>query len=110
MCCVLKAAATVLCHFDARRSAAGIDVEVAGALQRLELLAVLEFSSDRKRMSVVVRQHDGSGGRLRLICKGADNVMLERLKGGAGGGGDRAEPQAFVCVKEGWGRRIECTQ
>ena len=55
-----------------------------GALHRLELLAVLEFSSDRKRMSVVVRQHDddSSGSvRLRLLCKGADNVMLERLKG-----------------------------
>lgn len=62
-------------------------MEVNGALHRLELLAVLEFSSDRKRMSVVVRQHDdddtagGGGGRLRLLCKGADNVMLERLAG-----------------------------
>lgn len=66
------------------RSAAGIEVEVNGQLHRLELLAVLEFSSDRKRMSVVVRQHDegsGSGGRLRLLGKGADNVMLERLRG-----------------------------
>jgi len=68
------------------RSAAGIEVEVSGSLQRLELLAVLEFNSDRKRMSVVVRQHDGGaggseGGRLRLLSKGADNVMLERLKG-----------------------------
>jgi hypothetical protein len=74
-CCVLS----VLC-----RSAAGIEMEVGGELQRLELLAVLEFSSDRKRMSVVVRQHDagsGSSGRLRLLCKGADNVMLERLRG-----------------------------
>lgn len=69
-----------------------------GQLHRLELLAVLEFSSDRKRMSVVVRQHDAgggggsqrhlggssggsSGGRLRLLCKGADNIMLERLQG-----------------------------
>lgn len=82
-----------------KRSAAGVEVEVNGALQRLELLAVLEFSSDRKRMSVVVRQHDsdgddndhynssnsyGSRGRLRLLSKGADNVMLERLKGGCG--------------------------
>ena len=70
-----------------QRSAAGIELEVNGALQRLELLAVLEFSSDRKRMSVVVRQHElsthgGEGaGRLRLLSKGADNVMLERLAG-----------------------------
>jgi magnesium-transporting ATPase (P-type) len=74
----------LLCPFPPRRSAAGIEIEVGGDLQRLELLAVLEFSSDRKRMSVVVRQHDagsGSSGRLRLLCKGADNVMLERLRG-----------------------------
>jgi magnesium-transporting ATPase (P-type) len=53
-------------------------VEVGGRLLRYELLAVLEFSSDRKRMSVVVR---GPQGRLQLISKGADNVMLARLAG-----------------------------
>ncbi|XP_045923013.1 phospholipid-transporting ATPase IB isoform X2 [Micropterus dolomieu] len=41
-----------------------------------ELLNVLEFSSNRKRMSVVVRTPDG---KLRLYCKGADNVIFERL-------------------------------
>lgn len=91
-----------------RRSAAGIEIEVNGQLHRLELLAVLEFSSDRKRMSVVVRQHDAdggggdsqhhlgggsSGGRLRLLCKGADNVMLERLKGR-----ERRSNKGCVCV------------
>jgi magnesium-transporting ATPase (P-type) len=60
------------------RSAAGIEVEVGGRLLRYELLAVLEFSSDRKRMSVVVR---GPQGQLQLISKGADNVMLARLAG-----------------------------
>jgi hypothetical protein len=61
-----------------RRSAAGIEVEVGGRLLRYELLAVLEFSSDRKRMSVVVRSPQGG---LQLISKGADNVMLARLAG-----------------------------
>ncbi|KAG9283334.1 phospholipid-transporting ATPase IB isoform X1 [Astyanax mexicanus] len=41
-----------------------------------ELLNVLEFSSNRKRMSVVVRTPTG---KLRLYCKGADNVIFERL-------------------------------
>uniref|UniRef100_A0A8D0A6H1 Phospholipid-transporting ATPase n=1 Tax=Sander lucioperca TaxID=283035 RepID=A0A8D0A6H1_SANLU len=41
-----------------------------------ELLNVLEFSSNRKRMSVVVRTPNG---KLRLYCKGADNVIFERL-------------------------------
>ncbi|KAF6252040.1 hypothetical protein COO60DRAFT_1463913 [Scenedesmus sp. NREL 46B-D3] len=62
------------------RSAAGIEVEAGGRLLRYELLAVLEFSSDRKRMSVVVRCPQG---HLQLISKGADNVMLARLAGAA---------------------------
>eukprot|EP00879_Flechtneria_rotunda_P018151 GHRR01019038.1.p1 GENE.GHRR01019038.1~~GHRR01019038.1.p1 ORF type:complete len:996 (+),score=380.83 GHRR01019038.1:1183-4170(+) len=61
------------------RSSGGIEVEVNGQLMAFELLAVLEFTSDRKRMSVVVRRPDG---QLQLTTKGADNVMLARLTGG----------------------------
>lgn len=43
-----------------------------------ELLNVLEFSSARKRMSVIVRKCDEEG-RLFLLCKGADNIIFERL-------------------------------
>lgn len=41
-----------------------------------ELLDVLDFNSDRKRMSVIVRTPEG---KLLLICKGADSVICERL-------------------------------
>ncbi|XP_024532104.1 probable phospholipid-transporting ATPase 8 [Selaginella moellendorffii] len=41
-----------------------------------ELLNVLEFSSARKRMSVIVRL---PGGNIVLLSKGADSVMLDRL-------------------------------
>ncbi|KAJ8772202.1 hypothetical protein K2173_027379 [Erythroxylum novogranatense] len=41
-----------------------------------ELLNVIEFSSSRKRMSVVVRDEEG---KLLLFCKGADSVMFKRL-------------------------------
>ncbi|XP_042500800.1 probable phospholipid-transporting ATPase 8 [Macadamia integrifolia] len=41
-----------------------------------ELLHVLEFSSSRKRMSVIVRNEEN---QLLLLCKGADSVMFERL-------------------------------
>jgi phospholipid-translocating ATPase len=41
-----------------------------------EWLAELAFTSDRKRMSVVVRDADNV---LWLYSKGADNVMLPRL-------------------------------
>nr|POE83135.1 putative phospholipid-transporting atpase 9 [Quercus suber] len=42
-----------------------------------KLLNILEFSSSRKRMSVIVRNMEG---KLLLLCKGADSVMFERLK------------------------------
>ncbi|XP_020234713.1 probable phospholipid-transporting ATPase 8 isoform X2 [Cajanus cajan] len=41
-----------------------------------QLLHVLEFSSSRKRMSVIVKNEDN---HLLLLCKGADSVMFERL-------------------------------
>uniref|UniRef100_A0A8D3BT76 Phospholipid-transporting ATPase n=1 Tax=Scophthalmus maximus TaxID=52904 RepID=A0A8D3BT76_SCOMX len=40
------------------------------------LLAILDFNNIRKRMSVIVRNAEG---RIRLYCKGADTVLLERL-------------------------------
>ncbi|KAL2523332.1 putative phospholipid-transporting ATPase 8 [Forsythia ovata] len=41
-----------------------------------KLLHVLEFSSARKRMSVIVKNVEN---QLLLLCKGADSVMFERL-------------------------------
>lgn len=41
-----------------------------------ELLAVCEFNSTRKRMSTIFRCPDG---KIRIYCKGADTVILERL-------------------------------
>ncbi|XP_019251739.1 PREDICTED: probable phospholipid-transporting ATPase 8 isoform X2 [Nicotiana attenuata] len=41
-----------------------------------QLLHVLEFSSSRKRMSVIVKNAEN---QLFLLCKGADSVMFERL-------------------------------
>lgn len=41
-----------------------------------EILNILEFTSTRKRMSVICRDPDG---RLILYCKGADTVIYERL-------------------------------
>lgn len=42
-----------------------------------EVLRVLLFSSDRKRMSVVLRDE---AGRVWLLCKGADSVTIERCE------------------------------
>ena len=41
-----------------------------------EVLAILEFNSKRKRMSAIVRTPDD---KVVLYCKGADNVIYERL-------------------------------
>jgi phospholipid-translocating ATPase len=53
---------------------------------RFRLLNILEFSSTRKRMSVIVRQlgEDNQPGNnpILLLCKGADNVIFERLAPG----------------------------
>ncbi|TRM59267.1 hypothetical protein BD626DRAFT_508768 [Schizophyllum amplum] len=50
--------------------------------ERYELLNILEFTSARKRMSVVLRKLDDEDNRLFLLTKGADNVIFERLKAG----------------------------
>ena len=42
-----------------------------------EILDVIEFSSKRKRMSIIVRCPDG---KISLLCKGADSVIVPRLK------------------------------
>ena len=62
-------------RFIARRPRA-VTILVNGEEQEYELLAVLEFNSTRKRMSTIFRCPDG---KVRLYCKGADTVILERL-------------------------------
>ncbi|XP_061165373.1 probable phospholipid-transporting ATPase IA isoform X3 [Saccostrea echinata] len=53
-----------------------VTVEVDGEDEVYEILNVLEFTSTRKRMSVVVRT---PSGQIKLLCKGADTVIYERL-------------------------------
>lgn len=47
-----------------------------GERKEYEVLEVLEFSSNRKRQSVILR---APNGKLILLCKGADSVLLERM-------------------------------
>jgi phospholipid-translocating ATPase len=42
-----------------------------------EVLDVIEFSSKRKRMSIILRFPDG---RICIVCKGADSIVMQRLK------------------------------
>ncbi|KAL6435707.1 hypothetical protein ACFW04_005540 [Cataglyphis niger] len=61
------------------RSPNSITIEVMGKKEIYELLCILDFNNVRKRMSVILRKD----GHLRLYCKGADNVIYERLKKGS---------------------------
>lgn len=50
------------------------EVQFNGLLLRYELLDTLEFTSERKRMSVVVK--DCQNGKIVLLSKGADEAIL----------------------------------
>ncbi|ERL87227.1 hypothetical protein D910_04625 [Dendroctonus ponderosae] len=58
------------------RTPNSITIEVMGTKEVYELLCILDFNNIRKRMSVILRKD----GKLTLYCKGADNVIYERLK------------------------------
>ncbi|KAK1175580.1 phospholipid-transporting ATPase IA isoform X2 [Acipenser oxyrinchus oxyrinchus] len=62
------------------RTPDAVIIEALGQEERYELLNVLEFTSTRKRMSVIVRTPTG---RIRLYCKGADTVIYDRLADGS---------------------------
>ena len=53
--------------------------DAAGNLnvESYEVLDVIEFSSARKRMSIIIRMPDG---RICIFCKGADSVIMSLLK------------------------------
>lgn len=59
-----------------------VSIEVLGPQHKEEYaqLACFEFNSDRKRMSVIVREK--RTGRIRLYCKGADDMIMARLAAG----------------------------
>uniref|UniRef100_A0A8P4FWT0 Phospholipid-transporting ATPase n=1 Tax=Dicentrarchus labrax TaxID=13489 RepID=A0A8P4FWT0_DICLA len=54
-----------------------IVVSELGVTRQYQLLALLDFTSQRRCMSVLVREPEGG---LKLYCKGADIVILERLQ------------------------------
>ncbi|XP_015744534.1 phospholipid-transporting ATPase IC isoform X2 [Python bivittatus] len=54
-----------------------ITISEMGTVRTYDVLAILDFNSDRKRMSVITRDPNGA---IRLYCKGADTVIFERLQ------------------------------
>ncbi|KAI9494577.1 hypothetical protein BDB00DRAFT_817387 [Zychaea mexicana] len=55
-----------------------LTVDILGTEYEFELLNTLDFNSTRKRMSVILKRPE-PWNDIVLYCKGADNVILERL-------------------------------
>ncbi|KAI5055536.1 hypothetical protein GOP47_0029057, partial [Adiantum capillus-veneris] len=62
------------------RTSRSLCFSLLGRLMEYEILDTLEFTSDRKRMSVVLK--DVNSGKLMLLTKGADEVVLSLLRNG----------------------------
>jgi len=60
------------------RTSSTITIETPHGTEMHELLCILDFNNVRKRMSVILRHKD----KIQLYCKGADNVIFERLASG----------------------------
>ncbi|KAI0538308.1 hypothetical protein GGR58DRAFT_468521 [Xylaria digitata] len=78
----LVQAARELGYLVTHRSSQSVTLRVSSEsgderIDTYQILDVIEFSSKRKRMSIIVRYPDG---RICLICKGADSAILPRLK------------------------------
>ena len=54
----------------------GVILNLQGEQVTVKILNVLEFTSARKRMSVVAQYPNG---KIMLLCKGADSVLLPRI-------------------------------
>ncbi|XP_046673162.1 probable phospholipid-transporting ATPase IA isoform X3 [Homalodisca vitripennis] len=61
--------------FDTR-TPESVEIVALGSREKYEILSVIEFTSARKRMSVITRTPQG---KIKLFCKGADTVIYERL-------------------------------
>ncbi|XP_022781845.1 phospholipid-transporting ATPase ID-like [Stylophora pistillata] len=57
------------------RSPTTLTIDVLREEEIYELLAILDFNNERKRMSVIVRRND----QIKLYCKGADTIVYELL-------------------------------
>ena len=90
---LVQSAADVGFVFRGRdRETLTIETPFGRGVEKFELLNILDFTSARKRMSVIVRKVAGKGeedderdGKVYVLCKGADNVIMERLSPGQDG-------------------------
>jgi len=53
-------------------------LNVNGEVKEYQILAKIDFSSERKRMSVITRSLQDN--KIHLFCKGADSIILKRIR------------------------------
>ena len=58
------------------RKPKSVFVNIQGMPREFQILNICEFNSTRKRMSTIIRTPEG---KIKLYCKGADTVILDRL-------------------------------
>jgi phospholipid-transporting ATPase len=60
-----------------KRNQNSVEIDVLGKTKTFEILNTIEFNSDRKKMSTIVKDENG-----KIICysKGADNIMEKIVK------------------------------
>jgi magnesium-transporting ATPase (P-type) len=75
-----------------------ISDKITGRTHKYELLNVIEFTSLRKRMSVIVRTPDD---RILCLTKGADSIILARLRDGQDELIKRTDEFLDDCAKQG---------
>ena len=68
--------ASLLGYRFVSRTPSSVEIDALGVKETYEILSVLDFTSNRKRMSVIAKD---SNNRIKLYCKGADTVIYERL-------------------------------
>lgn len=88
---------------DSDDASKGVSADYRGPAETVELLAVNEFDSDRKMMSILLRYTDtdlpdgksssqgAASSRIVLLCKGADSSMLRNCV-------NEATPYTSICM------------
>ncbi|KAH0795183.1 phospholipid-translocating P-type ATPase, flippase family protein [Histomonas meleagridis] len=74
----LVSAAADMGYVFKSRSPSNLVVSVKGEDINIEVMAVLEFTSERKRSSVIIRHPETN--EIILYCKGADDLIFQKLK------------------------------
>jgi len=62
------------------RNRSEVTIKVGEEMEHYTVHKIIDFDSDRKRMSIVVEYKTGDASRFMLLCKGADVKVEELLK------------------------------